>query len=846
MSDNEKPEGHSEDRVVVVSDAKAMATIVEVICLLVVSLSRDEKEWRDWGQPFIDLLRHSQRKFLGGESDNVKDYDSNKELVSYCVAKGLGLVIRDSPVVENGESSEDSDYVFVDEVSSQLRAFMESTSTASSSLLDDETINRLLPVYLENFVTYAAEQNQYDSRTRSLCRQFCDLFQQSYEALCPNPALQSPVVDPSDPIIQQTLTTTTTTTVAPFSNDVLTSSNRKSVLASYRLWRVGAAAAAGGAFLTVAAQIAVPTLMASLMSILGGSASLSQFLVSMIAFLNAQVEGMAFLGSIGAVGAAVAGVKMLKRTSPIEEFAIEPLHYPTANTRASGLFSGEFIVISQGKSEVVDGSQKMSDTDAVLNATVILREHCLVSASSCGDSPRSADNNQTDVDSGSSSRVNLEPIYLLVPGQVDVDVDERSVWGADGILSAVMKDSLVVSSKKDCCLTEAQGVGEGDSCQSKPAQEDDQHQAVADDKSSLNQSTTSVFSLSDEENTDWHELVMTERGWWQTHFPVGDPYLLVWARKEVAQFTMGLRNFATEQIQSFFTDQLLNLSPMQALYLPKYVLSKAADIDNPWDVVTDRARQAGQLLAHTLLLQSLKDEQQQQLQSQSQSQSPSSSSSSNSSRSNNKRPITLIGYGMGAKVVFECLAEIARISELPLHSTATSATNDANTVALLSGLGRGIIENVVLLGAPVGSGMGFASGVETFFRGHLPTWKTIRSASIVSGRFVNCYSTKDWMLYALYRQKSYDVSVAGLGPVYLQESSSKSNKSLSTEGTSSNSSSCNFSLKDIETGVVTRAMLNQVIMDGNVENVDVTYLVNNLLDYPSKLSHILQILKLEQ
>lgn len=101
------------------------------------------------------------------------------------------------------------------------------------------------------------------------------------------------------------------------------------------------------------------------------------------------------------------------------------------------------------------------------------------------------------------------------------------------------------------------------------------------------------------------------------------------------------------------------------------------------------------------------------------------------SQFSSSRPVTLIGYGMGARVIFHCLMVLAKD---PLNG------------------GKGIVENAVLLGAPVGT--------------HHTEWQAARG--VVAGRLVNCYSTQDWFLALMYRCRSWDVHVAGLQPVYLQ------------------------------------------------------------------------------
>ncbi|CAM9835509.1 unnamed protein product, partial [Hapterophycus canaliculatus] len=80
------------------------------------------------------------------------------------------------------------------------------------------------------------------------------------------------------------------------------------------------------------------------------------------------------------------------------------------------------------------------------------------------------------------------------------------------------------------------------------------------------------------------------------------------------------------------------------------------------------------------------------------------------------------------KVVFNCLEALA---------------------AAPDGRGLGIVENVVMLGTPIGTKRG--------------RWKRVRSA--VAGRLINGYSSRDWLLALVYRSKSWSVGVAGTSRV---------------------------------------------------------------------------------
>lgn len=90
------------------------------------------------------------------------------------------------------------------------------------------------------------------------------------------------------------------------------------------------------------------------------------------------------------------------------------------------------------------------------------------------------------------------------------------------------------------------------------------------------------------------------------------------------------------------------------------------------------------------------------------------------------RPVTLIGYSLGARVIYYCLRELAEKNKY------------------------GIVEDVYIIGTPV---------MES-----VKEWE--QCCSVVSGRFVNGYITHDWVLGFLYRASSGSFStVAGLAPI---------------------------------------------------------------------------------
>ncbi|GIY23614.1 transmembrane and coiled-coil domain-containing protein 4 [Caerostris darwini] len=131
-----------------------------------------------------------------------------------------------------------------------------------------------------------------------------------------------------------------------------------------------------------------------------------------------------------------------------------------------------------------------------------------------------------------------------------------------------------------------------------------------------------------------------------------------------------------------------------AITWPATLITVAGVIDNPWGVCIRRSAEVGRHLAEVLL-----------------------------ERQHGKRPITLIGFSLGARVIFHCLKEMAKRKDC-----------------------EGIIEDAILLGAPVSA--------------HPQSWHEL--SRVVNGRIVNGYCRGDWLLKFLYRTSSITMKIAGL------------------------------------------------------------------------------------
>jgi hypothetical protein len=147
------------------------------------------------------------------------------------------------------------------------------------------------------------------------------------------------------------------------------------------------------------------------------------------------------------------------------------------------------------------------------------------------------------------------------------------------------------------------------------------------------------------------------------------------------------------------TYTVMSRTMLGALYAglwPLGLIKLASVLDNPFSVALARADKAGKVLAHALI-----------------------------DGVQGKRPVTLMGYSVGARVIYACLLELAE-----QHAF-------------------GLVESVVLMGAPAPS--------DDY------QWRMIRS--VVAARVVNVYSTEDYVLGYLYRSTKLEFGVAGLDAV---------------------------------------------------------------------------------
>lgn len=191
---------------------------------------------------------------------------------------------------------------------------------------------------------------------------------------------------------------------------------------------------------------------------------------------------------------------------------------------------------------------------------------------------------------------------------------------------------------------------------------------------------------------------------WQSLLYSTEQYCLAWESKYLMELGNALDTILNGLVNMVAQEALkytILSGIVAALTWPASLIAVASVIDNPWGVCLSRSAEVGKHLAHILLR-----------------------------RQQGRRPVTLIGFSLGARVIYFCLQELAQ---------------EAGA--------EGIIEDVVLLGAPV--------------EGDVKKWKPL--TRVVAGQIINGYCRGDWLLSFVYRSSSVKLSVAGLQPVALDD-----------------------------------------------------------------------------
>ncbi|WYZ44215.1 hypothetical protein EsH8_VII_000651 [Colletotrichum jinshuiense] len=186
---------------------------------------------------------------------------------------------------------------------------------------------------------------------------------------------------------------------------------------------------------------------------------------------------------------------------------------------------------------------------------------------------------------------------------------------------------------------------------------------------------------------------------WRSLGDESEVFALRYEMKSLLALGTELQGLVSSYAWSFVKVEILKRTVLASLWAalwPAYLISAASKIDNPFNLARNRSDKAGRVLADALI-----------------------------AKVQGERPVTLVGYSLGARVIYSCLQSLAERRAF------------------------GLVDTVVFIGAPVPSN-----------REH---WQVLRS--VVSDRIVNVYSETDYILGFLYRTTSFQLGVAGLQEV---------------------------------------------------------------------------------
>ncbi|KAF5659663.1 DUF726 domain-containing protein [Fusarium heterosporum] len=202
-------------------------------------------------------------------------------------------------------------------------------------------------------------------------------------------------------------------------------------------------------------------------------------------------------------------------------------------------------------------------------------------------------------------------------------------------------------------------------------------------------------------------LVVAVNGWvidrdnltnaWKILGDNGEVYVLRWEMNVLANIGTALetvvKSSAWTAAKKAIASRTIFANLIEATW-PTELMKVSKIIDNPWSMGMVRAEKAGTVLADAIMRSKIQGD----------------------------RPVSLIGFSLGARAIYVCLMILAERRQF------------------------GLIDSVVLMGTPAPS--------------ESRVWLTLKS--VVSGRLINVYSENDYLLGFLYRTSNIHFGVAGL------------------------------------------------------------------------------------
>lgn len=453
--------------------------------------------------------------------------------------------------------------------------------------------------------------------------------------------------------------------------------------------KIGAAAVAGGTILAVTGGLAAPALAAvagSVATTIGGSAAAATAVTGM---MGSSVGAASMIAGFGYYGGRVTADHMARRIGDVKEFGFRPIpedgnytsHFsgPTgAPIAISDTPDSEPNLIDLGQSE---GQGSMEDDREAVNQAIADADHAAKHKTHphLHHRHQQPEQQQPDEQPSSPSKFKQSSTFGGLFGSGGSKGSGGS--GGSGGGASSWLPSWAGGAK------EPEKKAEQDPLLPIPVATEKR----ADPRLALTIGVAGWIANPSDFVDMWRPLGCAD----------SERFALVWESEELKALNNTLfsfvKNKVTAEAGKYLVEQFVVHGLVAAVALPMTLMSAANLIDTWWAVCLDRAEKAGKLLAHVLM-----------------------------SGAHGDRPVTLIGYSMGARLVYHCLLELCRFNC------------------------KGIVEHAVMLGCTV----------------TIVKERFVMARSVVSGRFVNAYSSQDWLLGLLFRSTTGFIRpAAGLCPI---------------------------------------------------------------------------------
>ncbi|EDV22778.1 uncharacterized protein TRIADDRAFT_28230, partial [Trichoplax adhaerens] len=187
---------------------------------------------------------------------------------------------------------------------------------------------------------------------------------------------------------------------------------------------------------------------------------------------------------------------------------------------------------------------------------------------------------------------------------------------------------------------------------------------------------------------------------WSMLYLSKEQYILKWERRHLANFGTIIEDILKELVVEEGSG-ILQQTAIPGLHslisLPAQLSKAAYKLEKPWSTCVKYAKKVGKQLATVLM-----------------------------KRMGGSRPVSLIGFSLGASVIYYCLEELQKQPN-----------------------NKGIIESVTLLGAPI--------------ERNSDEWEQV--VDIIAGKIINAYCSNDWILQTIFRATTNRANIAGLSPI---------------------------------------------------------------------------------